>query len=93
MDEVYKQAQQFEYRLKAVLDQPNRQVGRWLRDEIIRLMDDIETKKNPHSIESRVQGIKRQLESLNDNTVMDSGDQDDLKDRCDSMIQLVRKFQ
>lgn len=93
MQDVYKQAQQFEYRLKAVLDQPNHQVGQWLRAEIIRLMDDIETKKNPRSIEGRIQGIKRQLENLNDNTVMDARDQDDLKDRCDGLIQKIRKFQ
>jgi hypothetical protein len=92
MQDAYQQAQQFEYRLKSYLDQPNSSVGQWLRQEIIHLMDDIEMQKNPRTIEARVQGMKRTIEGLQDASIMDNNDQDDLKDRCDDLIQLLRKL-
>lgn len=92
MQDAYKQAQNFESRLKSYLDQPNSSDGVWLRQEIIRLMDDIETGKNARSLESRVQVMKQRIQNWNDDNVMDHSDQDDLIDRCDQLIQLFRRM-
>ena len=92
MQDAYKQAKDFESRLKSYLDMPNSPDGQWLRQEIIRLMDDIETGKNARSLESRVQVMKQRIQNWDNDDVMDHSDQDDLIDRCDDLIQRFRKL-
>lgn len=92
MDSIYKQVQRLENDFKNRLDQPSHDRAQAIRQEIQRLMDDIELKKNPRSIEDRVKNLKRQLQELGYETlVMDYHHSEELKDQCDDIIQALRK--
>lgn len=92
MDDLYKQAVDLQNRFRNYIDQPNSQAGRSLDSEIQRLEDDIQTKKNKGSLEVRVVGIVRILDSLRDDSVMDYGDINDLKNRLEDMRAKIRRL-
>lgn len=92
MEDIYKQALQLENKMKSAWDQPGHAAAQAFRQEVQRLLDEIQTKLNPRSLENRVQNIKRQADNMPE-AVMSHGDQDDLKDRCDDLIQSLRRLQ
>jgi len=91
MDEIYKQAVDMQHKTRDYLDQDGDPAAVQLKNEVQRLTDEIEARKNPRSIEDRLKSIIRQLEALAD-PVMSAGHVDDLRDRCLDMQQDIRKL-
>ncbi len=92
MDNIYKQATQLQFKLRDYLDQPNHAAATQLSNEVQRLTDEIESKKNPRSLEDRVKTIIRQLEVAERAQVLDDNHADDLRDRCEDLRQDLRKL-
>lgn len=91
MDDIYKQVIELQNKFRGYIDQPNSPSGVSLRNEIQRLEDDVQGKKNKASLEVRVKGIIRLLENI-DSSVMDDNHVDDLRDRCFDLIEDMRKI-
>jgi len=92
MDQIYKEALRFENKLKSYVDDWSHAIAQSLRRDMQRLLDEIEMKKNPRSLEDRVRSIRRQLDSLTDDIVMDHRHCDDLKGHTDDLIQALRRL-
>jgi hypothetical protein len=91
MDNIYKQVIELQNKFRGYIDQPNSLMGVNLRNEIQRLEDDVQTKKNKGSLEARAKGIVKLLDNA-DSSVMDDNHIDDLRDRCLDLIQDIRKL-
>lgn len=92
MDEVYKRAIEMQYKLRDYIDDPSHNVVDELKNEVQRLTDEIESQKNPRSIEDRVKQIIKLLESAEETTAISQGHLDDLRDRCEDLRQDLRKL-
>lgn len=92
MNDVYKQALEIQNKLHNYLDQPNDGQAQALKQEVQRLTDEIEMQKNKLSIEDRVKGIIRILDSIKNYEVIDSQDIDDLKDRCEDIRNALQRL-
>lgn len=91
MDRLYKDVVQLQNKFRSYIDQPHSAAGKSLEKEIQRLEDDVQGKKAKGSLEARVRGIIKLLESTN-NKVMDDRHIDDLRDRCMDLIQDIKKL-
>jgi hypothetical protein len=92
MQEVYKQAIDMQHKLRDYIDDPSHSIVAQLKNEVQRLTDEIEVKKNPRSIEDRVKQIIRLLESAEETTAISRHHIDDLRDRCEDIRQDLRKL-
>ncbi len=92
MDNLYRQAVDLQNKFRNYIDQPNSPIGRILNSEFQRLEDDVQTKKNKGSLEARVNGIIRILNDADGAGVISDNHVDDLKDRCESMRDQIRKM-
>lgn len=92
MDQVYRQALDIDNRLKSYLDMPNDPAALKIRESVRHLIDMIQQKKDILAIEYQTQDLKSKVLALREDTVMDYGDSDDIKDRCDELIQALRKL-
>lgn len=92
MDDIYKQAISMQNKFRQYVDLPNHEVANQLKTEIQRLTDEIESNKNPRTIEDRVKNIMRLLERGENDKVMDHQHSDDLQDMCRDLQQDLRKI-
>lgn len=92
MDRIYRQAIELQNRFRSYVDQPNHPAMAGLRDEIQKLTDEIEMKKNKLSLEERVKSLIRRLEAIPGDQLMDHRDIDDLIDRCNDLRNDIRKL-
>lgn len=92
MDEIYKQAISMQFKFRDYRDDKDHPLSKQLDTEIQRLTDEIENQKNPRSLEDRVKQIIRLLESVDGTPAMSNGHVDDLKDRCESIRDDLRKL-
>lgn len=83
MDELYREVVAFQRRTNDFIDDLNIPAGRSLQQEVQRLEDDVQTRKNPRSIEDRVKNIIRMLEPAAESGAMSPGHADELKDQCE----------
>lgn len=61
---IYKQAVNLQNQFRDWLDDSNQPAARSLTNDIQRLVDEIESSKNPHSLEDRIRQIQRQLQDV-----------------------------
>ncbi len=92
MDNIYRQALDIQNRLNTYLDKPNDPKAQSLKREVQVLTDEIEVKKHKLSLEHRVKGIISILDSIKDYEVIDYVDIDDLKDRCEDIVNALRRL-
>lgn len=93
MENIYKQAVAMQFKFRDYLDDGRHPVAKQLQTEIQRLVDEIEMKKNPRSLEDRLKSIIRQLAAADGTPVMSNHHVDDLRDRCEDLQQSLRKLQ
>lgn len=91
MEDLHKKAVDLLNRYKSYIDTPNSPGGVSLRNEIQRLEDEVQAKKNKSSLEARAKNVIRILDNT-DESVMDHNHIDDLRDRCFDLIQDIRKM-
>lgn len=92
MDDVYKQAITMQHKLRDYIDDPSHAIVAQLKNEVQRLTDEIEVKKNPRSIEDRVKIIIRLIESAEGTNAISHNHLDDLSDLCEDLRQDLRKL-
>lgn len=92
MDDIYKQVIALQDKFRGYVDAPNDPRAVQLRNEIQALENDVQSKKHKFSIEDRIKRVLNIVLNLNDTTVMDFSDKDDLKDRLEELRQEVRKL-
>lgn len=97
MDQEYKrlheEARRLLFRYQDVIDQPNHPTAQAFRRELQRLEDDIQSSKNPRSIESLIVAMQRQVKQIEDapEPIMNPGHADDFHDRLEDMRQDIRR--
>lgn len=82
-----------QFKFRDYRDDKEHPLARQLDNQIQRLTDDIERQTNARSLEELVKQIIRVLEQADGSTMMDNNHIDDLKDRCESMRNDLRKLQ
>jgi len=92
MDDIYKQVIALQAKFMGYVDAPNDPRAVQLRNEIQALDNDVQSKKHKFSIDDRIKRVLNIVLNLNDTTVMDFSDKDDLKDRLEELRQEVRKL-
>ena len=92
MDELHKQAEQMQNKLRNYLDQPNHSAAQSLVREVENLILDIRAKKHPNSIENRLKQIINRLEAFSDDTIMDFRHIDEIVKHSNNMRQSVQKL-
>lgn len=93
MDDLYRQAIDLEGEIRDNLDDPNHPTAVRLRTDIRRLVDLIEAKRNPRTLESEVYRIIQQLESAEGSNIISETHLDELRDRFEDMRQAIRRLQ
>lgn len=91
---IYQKAQSLEHQVYDAIDDHNHPTVRVMRNEMRALMDDMESNKNPRSVENRVQVIQRQLNQLRaqGDQAMDYGHIDHFHRNFEDMRQDLRRF-
>lgn len=92
MENIYKQAVNLQFKSRDYCDDQNHPKYRQLKNDIQRLVDEIEMKKNPRTLEDRVQQLIRQLNNMDGSTAMSDHHVYDLKDRCEDLRDDLRKL-
>jgi hypothetical protein len=90
MNSIYKQALDLKSKTLSYLDMPNEQLSNSLKQEIEKLLDGFELKKDSRHLESLTKNVESLVRKMNDD-LMDYGHRDDLIDRCQDIIQDLRR--
>lgn len=92
--QMYRQASDLKYQMHDAIDQPNHPMAHIMRREIDALMDDMETGKQPRSVESRIKMIQNQLTQMRmqGGQVMSYNDVDHFHRTYQQMRNDLRKF-
>lgn len=93
MDQFYNQVVQFQRRANDWLDDRSSSAARSLQTEIQRLEDDVQTRKNPRTLEARVVSVMRLLSQAGSNGTMSHSHANELIDQCENFRQQLRKMQ
>jgi hypothetical protein len=91
---IYQKAQDLEHQVHDAIDDHNHPNVRVMRNEMRALMDDMESNKNPRTVEDRVKVIQRQLTQIRSqgDQAMDYGHIDQFHRHFEDMRQDLRKF-
>ena len=92
MDQLYKEIVNFQRRCNDYIDNPSDSAAQSLRQEVQRLEDDAQVKKNPRSIEDRVKQVIRQLESIKETQAMSPAHANELIDHCEHFRHQLQKL-
>ncbi len=92
MDHLYKQIVAFQFKVKDYTDDPSHHVAQSLKQEVQRLEDEAQVRKNPRSLEDRVKRVIRILEEAGEAEVMDHHHAEELIERCEDFRQDLRKM-
>lgn len=92
MDELYKEIVALQHRCNDYIDDPSSNTARQLQQEVQRLEDEAQVRKNPRSIENRVKQVIGLLEQAGDEEVMSHGHADELIDRCRELREELQKL-
>jgi translation initiation factor 2B subunit (eIF-2B alpha/beta/delta family) len=91
MQEVRKQAIRLLDAIRSSADQPNDPHVQSLKSEAQKAIDLCESGRGAQSVEDQAKRIKSLVQSGLPMSVMSPQDVDDLKDRCDDIIEAARK--
>ena len=83
MDELYKEIVSFQHRCSDYIDDPSSGAARSLIQEAQRLEDDTQVRKDPRSIEGRVQSVIGKLENASEHGAMRPDHAEELIDQCE----------
>jgi hypothetical protein len=98
MDQQYKNAlkvaESLEFKIKDYLDDKSHNTAQTLTEEARQLVDDLEVKKNPRSVEGRVKSIMQTLKSVRGfaSVVMDPDHAEHLYREYEKLMMSLRKF-
>lgn len=92
MDHLYKQILAFQHRSNDYIDDPTHHVATSLKQAVQRLEDDVQVKKNPHSVEGQIKRVLQLLEKASEDSVMSHHHADELIKQCEEFIQDLRKL-
>jgi molecular chaperone DnaK (HSP70) len=92
MDELRKQAEQLQNKIRNYLDQPKHAHAQTLTREVDNLILDIRAKKHPLSIENRIKQVIKHLEAFTDDTIMDYRHIDEIIQHSNNMRQATQKL-
>ena len=92
MDELRKQAEQLQNKIRNNLDQPRHAHAQSLTKEVENLILDIRAKKQKLSIENRIKEIIKILEAFTDDTIMDYRHIDEIIQHSNDMRQSTQKL-
>jgi hypothetical protein len=92
VEQLHRQIIDLQRKWRDHLDDPNNSGARQVDSAIQRLEDDIQTNKNPRSIEDQVKRLLQQLNSLENTSVMDNSHLNDLQRSFESMRDSLRKL-
>lgn len=91
---LYQQARDLQYKFHDITSGSNHPAANVIRNEIHRLVEDIEVQKNPRTLEDRIKVIQRQLKEAERQNVhpLTYEHMDDMHDRYEHMRMNLRKF-
>lgn len=98
MDAQYKAARQqavgLQSKFRGMLDDKSQPTARTLENEIERIVNEFEVKKNPRSIDDRIKQLQRLLRDVDRGNppVMDNRDAEFLYDSFEQLRMSLRKF-
>lgn len=91
--DIYKQVQSLRLKVQDLLDDHTHQLAQSLKREVQRLEDEIEMNKSPRSLEDKLKGIQRLLQTIeNDTKIMNAHHADMLHDRFEDLRMTLRRF-
>lgn len=70
MDQLYKEIVSFQFKVNDQIDDHSHAIAKTLKREVQQLEDEVQTRKNPRSVEHRVKGIIQILEQAGHAEVM-----------------------
>lgn len=91
MEDIHKQAEYMQNKLKNYIDQPGHDMARALVREVEQLITEIKQQKHPLSLENRVKEIIKRLEAFVDDTVMDYRHIDEMIKHSNQMREALRR--
>ena len=91
MDQVYKQIVQFQYKCNDYIDDHSASSATSLKQEVQRLEDEAQVKKNPISLENRVKTVIQLLEKCGESNAISHGHVQELVRTCDNLREQLRK--
>jgi hypothetical protein len=92
MDELYRTIVSFQHRCNDYIDDPSSNAGRALQQEVQRLEDEAQSRKDPRSLEDRVKQIIRLLEQAGESKAMSHHHAEELIGQCEDLRQELRKI-
>lgn len=92
MDHLYKEIQKFQFKVKDVTDDPSHHIGKALKQEVQKLEDEAQVRKNPRSLEDRVKRIIRLLEEAGEHEVISHPDVHMLVEQCEDFRKDLQKM-
>lgn len=92
MDEIYKEIVNFQHKCRDYTDDKSSNTARTLEQEVQRLEDEAQVKRNPRSLEDRVKSVVHILEQAAEEEVMTSAHADELIDRCEDFRKDLQKL-
>ena len=89
-----KQCQNLEFKVRDLIDDANQSLGQALVSETKRLVDEVETEKNPRSLEAQVKNIQNVLDRIKDqdDSIMDYRHVSFLHESYEQLKLSLRKF-
>lgn len=92
MDQLYKEIVAFQFKVNDRIDDPSHNLSRQLKQEVQRLEDEAQVRKNPRSLEDRVKNIIRILENAFETEIMSNHHISDLVNQCEDLRHKLRKL-
>lgn len=92
MDHLYQEIVSFQRRCNDFTDNKEHSLARTLQQEVQRLEDEAQVRKNPRSLDDRVKRIMGLLEETEEHQVMSHAHADELIDHCEEFRKELRKL-
>ena len=92
MDQLYKEIVAFQRKVNDYIDDHSHHIANSLKQEVQRLEDEAQVKKNAHSLESRVKQVMRLIEHAGDEEVISHSHANELEKRAEYFIEELRKL-
>ena len=92
MDQLYKEVLAFQRRCRDYLDEPSASLARSLTNEVQKLEDEVQVKKNARSVENRVKSVARILEDMRGGSEMSVSHVSELIRQCEDFQSVLRRM-
>ena len=92
MDQLYKQIVSFQRRCNDYIDDPSHHLSNALKQDVQKLEDDAQTRKNAYTLESRVRQVINLLEKCGEEAVISHHHADELIDTCEEFMRELKQL-